>query len=610
MSSCQTPLKQSDAVFKKILKALMEGGVVPFVGAGISIDATVRPFEPRIGRGQYLWDRLHLRIYSELKASVRQRNWNRVQLGRAALGTAKSRTFGTMAEVCQWLVGDQELCETLEIPKFIKLPPRPAHYAIGCLALEGLLDEVISTNWDTCLERALQELSRPQEHYCKPITDLASYREYGARRRGPHGEAILRLHKINGCAAEYEQADAKGRSEVAKHIIITERQLQDFGKRRWARELLRDRARSRTLVFSGFGSDEPQVRHTVLELMDEFSEDGHSSNGNKLFVVAYERQLSFTQQQILRAFVGGKKENGKPTEDAVLDLSLSGQDADYFKVKTNSLPADHFWCALFEAAIEQLLRKRYTNRGFALQTWLGRWSHEPKALKKQLLDWVFPPNDSTKSAFRCAQPGLFGPHPTEQGFILMRWIETMRGRDVVPSTTPPYCALRGRQEPLLPLATLMTLYKLATLDRPHALPLGKFIEQNVTTVEGHGLKVQVSQKGMRSAEVVYLVAEGGDDLTTPELDGQGENRVQLMITVPTSITNQAQSRAWEQLGPERRRLLRRQYIPAHELLKLNKDNTHFALAQLFADRKDSRDKRRNERLRSEETPPGGNYVPS
>ena len=45
-----------------------------------------------------------------------------------------------------------------------------------------------------------------------------------------------------------------------------ERQLQNWRERKWARDLFNDCLRSRTLVFSGFGSEEPQVRHTALQI--------------------------------------------------------------------------------------------------------------------------------------------------------------------------------------------------------------------------------------------------------------------------------------------------------------------------------------------------------
>jgi hypothetical protein len=54
------PVERSSYVaeaFDRIVNALLEGRIVPFVGAGISVDAMVPeypPFRPSIGTGAYL----------------------------------------------------------------------------------------------------------------------------------------------------------------------------------------------------------------------------------------------------------------------------------------------------------------------------------------------------------------------------------------------------------------------------------------------------------------------------------------------------------------------------------------------------------------------------
>ena len=74
--------------------------------------------------------------------------------------------------------------------------------------------------------------------------------------------------------------------------------------------MLADRARRCALLFCGFGSEEPQVRHTALAIMDEFRDNGSGPKlaprdvaelPNAPTVVVHET-LGFTQAQILMAF--------------------------------------------------------------------------------------------------------------------------------------------------------------------------------------------------------------------------------------------------------------------------------------------------------------------
>lgn len=614
-------LRHVARVFQRIVDALLEGRVLPFVGAGISIDARVPgypPFQPDIEKGAYLWKRLYSSLLGELKTTWSQRNRTRLRLAREALGPPHHRSFGIMAEVFHWLKGPLALCEALEIPRMTQLESRPAHLALGCLVLEGLVDEVVSTNWDTCLEKALnhlrggaQQSSESGSSY-SAITNLARYREHGAKRRRGDGSAVLRLYKINGCAAEYA-------SDPIKHVesvVITERQLQDFGKRSWARDLLRDRVRSRTLLFSGFGSDEPQVRHTVLELMDELSRDegNEPAPGHDLFVVAYEPKLSFSQQQILRSFSIARGHEGKCVEDAVQERSITGRGARYFlddrdTSEPSKVPADRFWCALLEAAIERLLIGRYTKPGFALPLWLEAHSREPREVRAALLDWLFPPGRRRDTAFRCALPGLFGPHPTQPGFILNRWLDTMRaspGRDGSDCAVPRYCAFRDRKEPLLPLATLTTLLLLASLEGSKCIepaPLREFRQQ---LVENNRSGLGVKRPGPSDSatatgpSVLFLVTENEDGSSAAELEVLGDNRTRYEIAVPRSLARYTDSRVMLPAGPDRVRVLRRHRVPAHALLEADLRRGWRSLALLFARRKDPTDARRKRRLLRDE----------
>lgn len=562
--------RPAQAVFGHVVDALMRGNVVPFVGAGISVWAKVDNcpdcpnFSPTIS-----W--LCTRLLGQLKQKSLQED---------------ERTFSRMAEIVLWQKGPDGLCKALALDNFTRLRPQPAHYAIAALALEGIIEEVISTNWDTCIEDAVRELSSGARDLCRPVTSLAQYR----KGRCTADASALLLYKINGCAEGYKPSKRLD-DERELPVVTTERQLQDFGKRQWARDLLRDRARSRVLLFSGFGSDEPQVRHTVLQLMEEFSQDDGCTE-HKLFVVAYEQSLSFNQRQILRAFV---RANGKPAKEAdntpedgvpsyekqILEHALMGSDAHYFGASGSELPADNFWCAAFEACIEKLLRTRYAAQGGALATWLDQWSPEPERTRRRFLDWLFPPEKREKSAFHCPVPGLLGPHPEDPtgGFRLMGWIKVMDGDR---GKMPRYLPFRDQKRALLPIATLLILYLLSGGD----LPLCEFVKQIDENSE-YGLRVRLVDA--RSAQSGGIDTTDATDvrLITRTLANQmllpgeaqatevqealsrlaTESRLLVVIVVPESVGRTRPSRACEIRG-DRMRMLRVWQIEAHELLKL------------------------------------------
>jgi hypothetical protein len=587
-------------VFDEILDALMCGKIVPFVGAGISANARVPgcdSFEPTIRQ-------MKTRVEN---ATQRQANPTSPECPPAT----EAATFDRVVEKYRWQVANmREVCEALAIPCFAKLEPQPAHYAIASLAREGLIDEVISTNWDACIEKAVNCLSGKLSAHCevespaRSISDLKGYRQHGSTRRSLSGEAILRLYKINGCAKRYA---AQRDQASAEAIIVTERQLQDFKQRSWARDLLKDRARSRTLVFSGFGSDEPQVRRAVLQLMDEFSEDGTAcGDEHNLFVTAFEATLSFCQEQILRSFCESQGEQDKNA--GVSQRALTGKDHGYFDVVPEELPADHFWCALLEAAIQRLIKTRHLTAGFATYDWLAQHSSKPAAVRSALLDWLFP--SSAKGAFRCAVKGLFGPHPdgVRLGFVLARWLQSMGWVPISPikgvNLEPPlYRSLR--KEPLLPLATLLALWVLARASASelgeHATPLKEFVER-LRPIPNEGLRVEAptaadGDSAKLAPAAVFLVERKSDEQAAARNPGSHANsRTHYAISVPSSSAPRAMNRISTVLASGELRIGRQYRLPAEALLQASLPHGWHSLPALFARQYDPVDERRARRL--------------
>lgn len=420
-----------------LLDRLFEGRLLPFVGAGISMGAR-NPEHPEFRPTlDYMKKCLRREIIQYIRqnpgcshsllvgllpkdmvqsryerfakkrhgvVNTRHKNThNKIGMKKVALaGALQSESFDRLAEIAYWLFGADKLCVILQIRRFKSLEPLPAHRILAYLAREGLIGEIISTNYDCCIEKAYRNSfgshfagkNKPQP---LAIHNLFGYRNFAGLRQDKNGLPTLRLYKINGCA---QALTLDGDSES---ILLTERQLQSFRDRQWAHDLLADRARRHMLLFSGFGSEEPQVRHTALSVIEEFQAHDHkkqktaetvASLPNAPFVAAYD-QLSFTQAQIITAFHmahTGKEdfEHSSAVPNALAASSLTGKAAADLGFRSGGkLSADNFFARLYQAAFGRLL-KRYTNDRSDFYLWLKDKIPQPGVWRAQLLAWLYP----------------------------------------------------------------------------------------------------------------------------------------------------------------------------------------------------------------------------
>lgn len=442
--------------FDRLLAAVIQRRVVPFVGAGISQGAhlpppsTWRPSVAHLTRellkslARYLrersltapWLRNQIRTQLGLPAVVRSgTHSNDKQTPGRKPAVGRPISLDRAAEVHTWIFGAHETCEKLRIANFTRLCTRPAHRYLVRLAREGLISEIISTNYDTCIEKAFAD-SYPGRQPTRnttifAIASLADYREHGGGR-----SSTLRVFKINGCADRFmkegesaeQEPDAhkrkRRRDQCGSHILLTERQLQTFQDRSWAEDLFRDRARSHALVFSGFGADEPQVRHTFLSLADEFQNQTEYQEDparlwlrqNAPFVVSYEEHLSFSQTQLLRAFAAAHEVpyttyGPQPAPDSnhltgadrrilnpeFLDVSPPNRARPIELAEPpRTLPADEFWRLVYASAMRSVLQQAIED-GSPFQTWLIK-SEIPREAKVRadLIDWLYPEPDNLR----------------------------------------------------------------------------------------------------------------------------------------------------------------------------------------------------------------------
>ncbi|WP_162488313.1 SIR2 family NAD-dependent protein deacylase [Azospirillum lipoferum] len=437
----------------------MNRSVVPFVGAGFSYDA-LHPAGWRSSRS-CMPDLLRVAIRNIL-ATQPPCQGNPTHC--ALLDEIDTATLDRLAEWLTWLSGPVAVCHAAGIADYQKLFPLPSHRYLAGLAREGLVEEVITTNYDCCIETAFDQSFGPASKRAGEsravVTSLQHYRTYAAAHQRP---GHLLIYKVNGCAREFAAVDPTKRAELetaAERIVLTERQLQGFRRENWARDLFQDRARTRTLMFSGFGSDEPQIRHTALTLMEEFGRDSGRTPPvdamalpNAPFLHSHDGKLSFNQRQVMLGFLHAHANPTVGTAELMPDLDVVCRNVIGPKARAdNLLTASDFMADLFvrcwaKRAIEQIDQ--------VLTVWLRNlvpnFRHWTDFLKEQICpgihgDPASPPSDPVREALS------FGKATTQPLFRLLWRMHAPQSPAV-----PDGWYLPLREEPLQVLATLLLL---------------------------------------------------------------------------------------------------------------------------------------------------------
>jgi hypothetical protein len=482
-----------------------------------------------------------------------------------------SSSLGWLAELGTLLFGSREVCEVLQIDRFAELEPLPVHRYLAYLAREGLITEIISTNYDCCIETAFRRSFGEEDagDAVAAISNLEEYRRHAGKRyvEGLDGvrRPVLHLFKINGCAEAYRQDKRQAlRFPTVEHncvwniaadrIILTERQLQNFRNERWAEELFRDRARRHNLLFCGFGSEEPQIRHAALALISEFHTDNAGCAAltpraaarlpNAPFIAVY-RFPTYYQIQILAAFVHahcgsiGRGLGPVQVADPLLHNVFQGADVAATdpdpSAGTARLDADTFFRALFEDAFLGLLERALGQRS-VLFVWLRELTHLPKIWVQVVRRFL--------SSTRCAlvpssrspiSQALLDPDSPEKPLPLWQWLWAMRypARAEQP---PADWYLPLEEAPLLLPLTLVLLCSLAS-DATNSDPVG-----HPQPVANLGLRVDArcaAGSGARSV-TVYLIEEG---VGLPRT-GPSRGRLVRHIAVPSARAMEP-SRRWD-----------------------------------------------------------------
>ncbi|AAF96629.1 TPA: SIR2 family protein [Vibrio cholerae] len=263
---------------------------------------------------------------------------------------ASANQLGCLSELYLWEfvspdIGYKSLVDILKIDQYRDLCPTPAHYYIAKLSREGLINEVITTNYDCNFEKAYVELSGGSNS--DVISCLDDYRKKGAEI-GEDNVNRLKVFKVNGCAEKLTDTTVEKRYES---ILLTERQLQKWRNRQWAADVFRDRLRSKSLMFVGFGSDEPQVHHTLQTVLDEYIDELENNNHDVLethsapIVAVYDAYPTFHQQQIVNTYALHHKKSPLDGDKLIIRHPDRGPN----------LTADELWKSIYERVARTLI---------------------------------------------------------------------------------------------------------------------------------------------------------------------------------------------------------------------------------------------------------------
>lgn len=351
--------------FDCFVDAVLKRKIVPLLGAGVSVGS--------------------IPVAKDLRATLLD------DVGHPFTSeSAGNGDFNRVAEAIHWRQGALALCDKLKISTWADCQPTRAHRYLALLACDGLISEIFTTNYDCGLEAAWREAHGGGCDGWKAIATLEDLDQPEGRDRHPR----LRLYKINGCAARLRDAkDEEEKKKRAEDILLTDRQVQQFGKRHWAREQFAVTLRAKQLALSGFGSEEPQVWHVVMTILEEF-EGKSNSNARFLWASMYDDTISFP---VLQALVGENTVRGRH-DKLTFDNVFSRNDRSYFGgCGKGGLDAGDFWRKVW---VEALKRQLSDPHGLVYQAFRCRYLRlrnndasrqlpEPLGVWQRLVELVF-----------------------------------------------------------------------------------------------------------------------------------------------------------------------------------------------------------------------------
>lgn len=171
---------------------------------------------------------------------------------------------------------------------------RRRHHVLARLAREGLSPHLLTTNFDLLLEGAYRIAGfLPAEESIDsaqrlPVTRTRQF----ARIVGPtdfaskaNSRCPVSIVKIHGCADRYRTQKKAGATSpedwkaILDSIVFTYREVQNWRKDAWSRDLVYTLVRSRTVVFLGYSMADPVVHDTFRNAYEEMAHQSRRRPG-------------------------------------------------------------------------------------------------------------------------------------------------------------------------------------------------------------------------------------------------------------------------------------------------------------------------------------------
>lgn len=380
IGGCESGWESIVGKLQRLVDRFYNNLVVPFLGAGVSYKACPD--------GLTRTPEMTKKFAAELLKAAESSHELKVFLN----GICKSETevcldqlsklgLAVLAEIFINLYDVDEAHQLLRITEFANIESASSHKYIAYIVREGFIEEIITTNYDCCMEKAyIESFPKPvrNTNQVRVVTGLFEYRRF--QNNHNQNYPLLHLYKINGCAGKYNDSHTNQCEHSKVEIVLTERQLQTWRRNKWAKDMFRDRCRIKSILFSGFGSEEPQIRHTVLQVMEEFedcSEDYSLSrnssdedqdrkenpweNNNSPFIAEW-GDLTFYQYQILCSYLRAHGQNRIKIDD-VREAAFTKRDKALFdqhlEFSGENLEMEQFWGVIYWLLLKKLLAEKY-----------------------------------------------------------------------------------------------------------------------------------------------------------------------------------------------------------------------------------------------------------
>lgn len=255
------------------------------------------------------------------------------------------------------------------------------HLIIARLAKEGLIDELITTNYDTLLELALWSVGMerlkepPQLDNDIPWAEnfVVIYAKNRYIQNLPY-RSIFRLHKIHGCVDALIN-HFSGRCKCSpkectenlmskdQNFVITHKDLLDWRADQWAQSMLEDRARNHFMVFAGFSGSDNVVHNSFRNIFQELKAfEGKIVNEEFPRAVAIDPSPNILLEAIL------KDATGKKDLKETLCITNGGYKKDYHhtlqpKDKKSKYDLELVFKDIYAETIKCLLEKMLKSYG-------------------------------------------------------------------------------------------------------------------------------------------------------------------------------------------------------------------------------------------------------